>query len=60
MVYYTLTLKNYLDELGNSNMQQPNETAGEVRMRALIEEGFKSVLENTKPEDSTKKSMNKQ
>ena len=60
IIYYTLTLKSYLDGLSDRNMQQSNETAGEGRMRALMEEGFKNVLQNTKSEDSSKNSMNKQ
>ena len=41
-------------------MQNSNEAVSEARIRALVEEGFKNVLENMKPQDATKKSMNKQ
>ncbi|KAF8451264.1 hypothetical protein BGX38DRAFT_1142186 [Terfezia claveryi] len=48
----------YFDGLRNSNMQKSNEAAGEARIRALVEEGFKHVLENMKSEDAAKKNMN--
>lgn len=51
-------LKCYFDGLRNSNMQKSNEAASEARIRALVEEGFKHVLENMKSEDAAKKSMN--
>ena len=41
-------------------MRNSNKAVSEAKIWALVEEGFKNVLENMKPQDAIKKSMNKQ